>query len=74
MKWREDRDTLCPFYIRDSSTELICESPFAYKDIDTKVLLHPYQKAKHMNEFCRSRYTQCPVYIDVMRKYEKEQV
>lgn len=71
QKWYEDEYVLCPFYVKEKGPVLQCESPVGYPRIDTTLLVRPENKRVHILIYCRKNYKECPIYKDVMKKYEE---
>ena len=70
MNWRSDELVLCPFYVRDNATTIVCESPCEYTGLKSKLYITTPGKTDHLKKYCRCDYKDCPVYKDVIRKYE----
>ena len=70
MKWREDELAKCPFYIRDGSETIVCESPGDYPLCTARLYIQPDNKRTYMDTYCREGYTNCPIYNHIMEKYE----
>lgn len=74
INWKEDELAKCPFYTRDATSVIVCESPVEYADATTALYTTPAGKKKDfMNKYCRGLWETCPIARDVMRKYESEE-
>ena len=70
LNWREDTFAKCPFYVKDIGVTIVCESPYDYPEVTAKLQISIRNKNGYMDKYCRNGYKECPVYKDIMRKYE----
>lgn len=71
MKWKEDGLVNCPFYIKDTNDIIVCEGCKDYPEANTVSYIKFKNKRLHMSKYCRRDYEQCPIYKDILLKYQK---